>query len=181
MSLQLSEQPAAAILTAQDLLAGGNITHEVEVPATVLRTGTADSEDADAGLGCVRLRPLSVGTLALISRAAREDASLVPLLMIKEAMIEPKVGLDQVRQMHIGLVHFLIGRINLLSGLTLEGQAIEESAQSALGQTHLLLARHFGWTPDQVAQLTPAQVAVYLAGVEKLLAFEARRPTSSPP
>jgi hypothetical protein len=120
-----------------------------------------------------------VGTLALISRAAREDASLVPLLMIKESMLEPKVGLEQVRQMHVGLVHFLVGRINLLSGLTLDGEAIESSALSALGQTHWLLARHFGWTPEQVAQLTPAQVAVYLAGVEKVLALDARR--SSPP
>jgi len=175
MPQQLSEPPAATILTAQDMLAGGNITHDVEVPASVLRPGTVEDECAEAGMGSVRLRPLSVGTLALISRAAREDASLMPLLMIKEAMIEPKVGLDQVRQMHVGLVHFLVGRINLLSGLTLDGQAIEEYAQSALGQTHLMLARHFGWTPDQVAQLTPAQVAVYLSGIEKLLAFDARR------
>jgi hypothetical protein len=35
-----------------------------------------------------------------------------------------------------------------------------------------LLARHFGWTPEQVSQLTPGQVAVYLAGVAKLLRLE---------
>ena len=44
----------------------------------------------------VRLRPLTVGTLTLISRAAREDVSLVPLLMVKEALAEPAgaPGLD---------------------------------------------------------------------------------------
>ena len=39
----------------------------------------------------------------------------------------------------------------------------------------ILLAKHFGWTPDQVSQLTPGQVAVYLAGVEKLLQLEQAR------
>jgi hypothetical protein len=76
--------------------------------------------------------------------------------------------------MHIGLVHFLVGQINWISGLTLDGQAIEDSAGSVLGQTHLLLAKHFGWTPEQVSQLTPAQVAVYLSGIEKLMAFQER-------
>ena len=117
----------------------------------------------------MRLRPLSVGVLALISRAAREDAGLVPLLMIKEALVEPVLGLDQVRQMHLGLVHFLIQQINLISGLGPDGESIDNAASSALGETHLLLAKHFGWTPEQVSQLTPAQVAVYLKGIEKLV------------
>jgi hypothetical protein len=44
-----------------------------------------------------------------------------------------------------------------------------------IGETHLQLARHFGWTPAQVAELTPGQVAVYLAGIERLLALDAER------
>jgi hypothetical protein len=71
-------------------------------------------------------------------------------------------------------VHFLLGRINEISGLAADGDALDEAARSPLGRTHLLFARHFGWTPEQVAQLTPGQVAVYLAGVEKLLALEGR-------
>ena len=33
-------------------------------------------------------------------------------------------------------------------------------------------AKHFGWTPEQVSQLTPGQVAVYLAGIGKLLQLD---------
>jgi hypothetical protein len=159
------------VMSVQDLLAGASLVHETVIPARVLRPG-ADPDLTAAG--SVRLRPLSVGVLALVSRAARDDAALVPLLMIKEAMVEPVVTLDQVRQMHIGLVHFLIGRINEISGLSSDGEALDQAADSPVGRTHVLLAKHFGWTPDQVAQLTPAQVAVYLAGVEKLLALERR-------
>jgi hypothetical protein len=74
--------------------------------------------------------------------------------------------------MHVGLVHFLVGKANSISGLAADGAALDESAGSPLGQTHILLAKHFGWTPEQVAQLTPGQVAVYLAGVQKLLHLE---------
>jgi hypothetical protein len=159
------------MLTAQDLLAGSSITHEVNIPEAILHpqsTGRLSS-------GFVRLKPLSVGALTLISRAARDDTSLVPLLMIKEAMVEPALSLEQARQIHIGLVDFLVSQINLISGLGPTGESYEEAFHSPAGKTHLLLARHFGWTPEQVAQLTPAQVMVYLAGIEKLLAFEEER------
>jgi hypothetical protein len=62
--------------------------------------------------------------------------------------------------------------VNRLSGLAADGATLEDAADSPLGRTHLLLAKHFGWTPEQVSQLTPGQVAVYLAGIEKLLQLE---------
>ncbi len=157
-------------------MAGSLLIHDIAVPEEVRlpKLGVAKSGERRF----VRMRPLSVGTLAIISRAARDDASLVPLLMIKEAMVEPAVTLDQVRQMHVGLVHFLVGEINQISGLGPDGEAYEEALRSPAARTHLLLAKHFGWTPEQVAQLTPAQVMVYLAGIEKLLAFEEARSRS---
>lgn len=158
------------VLAAHDLLAGAAAVHVFTIPARVLRP--AADEDPDAVAGSVRLRPLSVGVLGLISRAAREDAGLVPLLMIKEALLEPALSLEQIRELHVGLVHYLIAQINRISGLAPDGEALDEHGASPLTQTHVLLARHFGWTPDQVAQLTPAQVAVYLKGVESLLAWE---------
>lgn len=161
---------AHPVLAAQDLLAGSGVTHDVRVPREILAPGTQPPEDV--GDGTVRMRPLSIAVLALISRAAREDPGLIPLLMIKESLVEPALGLDQIRQMHVGLVHFLVGKVNLISGLAADGEALEETAGSPLGQTHILLAKHFGWTPEQVAQLTPGQVAVYLAGVQKLLQLE---------
>jgi hypothetical protein len=157
------------ILTAQELLAGSLLVHDVAVPAAVLRPGG----EADAGK--VRLRPLKVATLALISKASREDPSLVPLLMIKESLVEPALALEQIRQMHAGLLHFLVVAINRISGLDADGNAARGAATSVIGETHLQLARHFGWTPAQVAELTPGQVAVYLAGIERLLALDAER------
>jgi hypothetical protein len=165
---------APAVLSAQDLLAGSALVHSITIPEAVLRPLSG----REAASGAVRLRPLTVGALALISRAAREDPSLIPLLMIKEAVVEPALTLDQVRHLHIGLVHFLVGQINLVSGLDADGQSYAEALASPTTKVHLMLARHFGWTPEQVAQLTPAQVMVYLAGIEKLLAFEETRPLS---
>ena len=168
----MADETTSRILTAQDLLAGGTLVHDVCIPSEVLRPG---GEGGAAGSSLVRLRPLNVATLALISRAARDDAGLVPLLMIKEAFVEPALTLDQVRHMHVGLVHYLVGQINVISGLTAEGDTFAQAVSSPTGQAYLLLAKHFGWTPEQVSQLTPGQVAIYLAGVQALLQYEDRQ------
>ena len=154
------------MLSAGDLLAGSRTAHEVVIPGELLAPG---GESAD---GTVRLRPLSLAALTTISLAARQDAGLIPVLMLKESLLEPELGVDEIRRLHVGLVRFLLDRINELSGLGPDGGGVDEAARSALGSTHLLLARHFGWTPEQVSQLTPGQVAVYLAGVAKLLRLE---------
>jgi hypothetical protein len=161
----LVDQPR--LLSPEDLLAGSRLVHDIDIPPEILAPATIDARG-----GRVRLRPLSLSTITLISRAAREDVSLIPVLMIKESMVEPALTLDQIRSASIGLVHYLVGQVNLISGLSTDGQALEESARSPMGQTHLLLAKHFGWTPEQVSQLTPGQVAVYLAGVTHLLRLE---------
>ncbi|MFH7245294.1 MAG: hypothetical protein ACHWZW_20855 [Spirulina sp.] len=170
----LESPPTTPYLAAADLLAGSQVVHDVEIPPEVLQPGTRGVG------GRVQLRPLNLATMTLIARAAREDSSLVPLLTIKEAVVEPTLTLDQVRQMHVGLVHFLVGRINVISGLSEDGSAIASALNSSLGHTHLMLAKHFGWTPEQVSQLTPGQVAVYLAGIEKLLALEAAEGRATP-
>ena len=170
---------ATNLLSAADLLAGSKVTQDISIPAAVLQPVPAMQaanlgSQAPASAGHVCMRPLSIAVLTLISRAARDDAGLVPLLMIKEAVVAPLLTLDQIRQMHIGLVYYLVGQINRLSGLEADGSTLDEASDSPLGRTHILLARHFGWTPEQVGQLTPGQVAVYLAGVEKLLQLDSR-------
>ncbi len=164
----------ARIVSADDLLAGSSIVHDVPLPPAVLRPGT-DPREADGEPGRVRLRPLSVAALTVIARAARDDDSLVPLLLIKESLVEPTLSLDSIRQLHVGLVHYLVSQINRISGLAADGAVLDDAADAPSARMHLLLARHFGWTPEQVSQLTPGQVAVYLAGVEKLLKAEAER------
>jgi hypothetical protein len=95
--------------------------------------------------------------------------------MIKESLLEPVLTLDQVRQMHVGMAVYLVNRINQLSGLSTDGDALTSAVDTPISQAHILLARHFGWTPDQVGQLTPGQMAVYLAGIETLAPVEADR------
>ncbi|UBF27087.1 hypothetical protein K9N68_03700 [Kovacikia minuta CCNUW1] len=168
--LNLSPSPT---LSAEDLLVGSQLVHPVQIPAAILTPG--DRVPSDATPGVVEIRPLSLATMTLISRAARDDAGLVPVLMIKEALVNPTLSIDQIRQMHVGLVHYLVSQINLLSGLDATGEALKAAAASPLGQTHLLLAKHFGWTPEQVENLTPGQVAVYLAGIEQLIAWDQGR------
>ena len=164
---------AGGILSADDLLAGGAVVHDIPVPAAVLRP--AGGPEPDGQPGRVRLRPLNVGVLTVISRAARDDSSLVPLLMIKEALVEPAMSLEAIRCLHVGLVHYLVAQINHISGLTVDGELPADAVDSPSARMHLLLARHFGWTPEQVSHLTPGQVAVYLTGIEKLLEREAER------
>lgn len=156
------------ILDTQALLAGSSIIHDVLVPREILTPGS--EEEGEHGI--VRMRPLNVATLTLISRAAREDPSLIPPLMIKESLVEPALTLDQVREMHAGLVRFLAEKVNFISGLGRDDGTLDGTANTPLGQTHILLAKHFGWTPEQIGQLTPGQVAVYLAGVARLLQLE---------
>ena len=159
------------ILSVQDLLAGSGIIHEIEIPADILHPALAD----ESAPGVVRMRPLNIATMSLITRAAQNDPGLVPLLMVKEALVEPALSLDQIKRMHVGLVHYLVSRVNRISGLAADGQALDAAVESPVGQMQILLAKHFGWTPDQVSQLTPGQVAVYLAGVEKLMQLEQAR------
>ena len=162
------------LLSAADLLAGSKVVQDVTIPAGILQPEAGNGETREGAMrgGCVRMRPLSIAVLTLISRAARDDPGLIPLLMIKEAVVEPALTLEQIRQMHVGLVYYLVAQVNRLSGLAADGVTLEDAADSPLGRTHLLLAKHFGWTPEQVSQLTPGQVAVYLAGIEKLLQLE---------
>lgn len=165
---------SARLLTAEDLLAGTAAVHDVTIPALVLHP-TGDGTAVVDEPGVVRLRPLTVSTLVLVSRAARDDPSLVPLLLVKESMVEPAMSLDQLRGLHAGLVHFLVAAVHTISGLTETGDVLDEATTSPLGQVQVLLAKHFGWSPEQVGRLTPGQVAVYLAGVDNLLRDHAAR------
>jgi hypothetical protein len=101
-------------LTPEDLLAGSNSVFNVAIPMAVLRPGECSS-DQDM---VVQLRPLNIGTFELIMKAAKSDPGLIPLLMIKESLVQPRLSLEQVKGMHLGLVNFLIAHIRAISGLS---------------------------------------------------------------
>ena len=156
--------------TAEDLLLGARARHRLTIPADVLHptpdgAAAADGEDLQ-----VVIRPLTVEALVLIARAAQDNPSLVPVLSLHQALVEPQLSVDEVRAMHVGLVHFLMEAVNRASGLAATGEVLDAAMDEPAVRANLMLARHFGWTPEQVAQLTPGQVAVYLAGIERLAA-----------
>ena len=154
-------------LTVDDLLAGAAMTFDLAVPRHILRPGESDEvkEGDPEKEMIVRLHPLTIGKFQLIMKAAKNDSGLIPLLMIKEALVQPALSLDQIKQLHLGLVNFLIGHIRQISGLTPK-KSFDGPPASPLLQASYLLAREFGWTPEQVQQMTMAQVSLYLQMME---------------
>src|SRR5918993_2009534 len=91
-------------LGVEELLLGGRATHDIVVPPDVL----APAGDAAAPRTVV-LRPLVLADVQRIQRAGRDDDALTSVLMVQQAMVDPVVTLEQVNQMHCGLVEFLVG------------------------------------------------------------------------
>ena len=96
-------------VTVEDLLVGANTTYAVVIPPELL-----PQPDREV---VVQLRPVTIGAFQLIMKAARQDAGLIPLLLIKESVVQPSLSLERVKQMHLGIVNFLIGQIRASSGL----------------------------------------------------------------
>jgi hypothetical protein len=148
------------MVSAEELLAGSALTYEIEIPADVLRPGTKDQ--SQNGHNTVRLRPLTVADLQIISRAAKESDSLLATLMVQRALVEPEMTVAQVAAAHAGLVEFLLGEVNRISGISTSRQQILEAREAPLAKAAFILAQEFGWTPQQVSELTLGQVILHL-------------------
>ncbi len=148
------------ILTAEDLLAGSEVRHEVTIPAELLHpngeTGPTDEEAA------VILRPLTVRDLQLIVKAAREDDLLTSALMVQRALVEPELNQAQVTAMPAGLLRYLADQVNRISGIGVTADTMEHLVQAPLARACFILAREFGWTPQQVSEMTLGQILLYL-------------------
>ena len=149
-------------LTTEELLAGGVLTHEVEVPAELLGTNGGGPTGTQ-----VALRPLTVRDLQRISKAARDDESLSAALMIQQGLVEPALKLEQVSQLPAGLARFLVERINAISGISTPRDALEELVQAPLAKACFVLAKEFGWTPEEVSGMTIGQILLYLEMVHR--------------
>ena len=144
-------------LTADELLLGGSATHVVSIPAHVLGpTG------GDGALGTVTLRPLRLIDVQRVHKAAQEQQALTSVLMVQQALVEPKLNVEQVGRLHAGLVQFLLREVNRVSGLSLGADELETTVQAPLARACFVLAREFGWTPEECANLTLGQILVYL-------------------
>jgi hypothetical protein len=147
------------MLSAEELLAGGDLTFEVEVPAEVLRPAEDSGDEAPTR---VRLRPLTVRDLQLISRAAKESDSLTATLMVQRALVEPEMSVAQASAMHVGLVQFLLQQVNRISGIATTSEQLSGAVEAPLAKAAFVLAQEFGWTPQQVNELTLGQVLLHL-------------------
>jgi hypothetical protein len=147
------------MLSPEELLAGSELTYEVQVPPSVLRPGNG----AAAGeRQSVRIRPLTVSDLQLVTRAARENDSLVGVLMVQRALVEPAMTIPQVAGMHVGLLQFLLGEVNRVSAIAVTDAEVAAAAAAPLSRAAFVLAREYGWTPQQVSELTLGQVLLHL-------------------
>lgn len=156
-------------LSADELLAGASLTYRVTLPAHLVLASTSDDGPAE-----VVVRPLVLADIARLNRAAADDGDLASALMVHQAMVEPRLTLEQVHRLPAGLVEFVLGEVNRVSGLSVQADELEDAVHAPLARACFVLAREFGWTPDRCAELTVGQVLLYLEMLGR-----GERPTAS--
>jgi hypothetical protein len=149
-----------ATLSAEDLLAGAAGTFTVTLPAAVLRPGPGDAPSGIAGE--VQLRPLQIRDVERVTRAAKEQRVLTSVLMVQQALVSPKLTVEQVGSLSAGLVQYLLQRVNQISGLDLGEEELDKAVKAPLAKACFVLSREFGWTPAECSELTIGQVLLYL-------------------
>jgi hypothetical protein len=149
--------PPPATLSAEDLLAGAAATYVIDVPAAVLRPG----EPGAAG-GQVTLRPLTVRDVQRVAQAAKEQRLVSGVLMVQQALVAPKLTVEQAGSLSAGLLQFLLDQVNRISGLVVPDDELDAAVKAPLARASLVLAREFGWTPAECSALTLGQILLYL-------------------
>lgn len=142
-------------LSIEELLAGGTLTHEILLPPELLNTNSPSQSR-------VLLRPLTVRDLQRIAKASRDDDSLSAAFIIQQGLVEPALKFEQVSQLPAGLARFLVDQINSISGISTPRDALEELVQAPLARACFVLAKEFGWTPEEVSGMTIGQILLYL-------------------
>ena len=136
-------------LSAEDLLAGSALTHEVAMPP-------------GGPTGTVTIRPLTVRDVQLIANAAKDDRELAAGLLIGRAVVEPAMTVEQAGRLPAGLARFLVDAINRMSGIDTPRDRLGELVQAPLAKACFVLAEEFGWTAEDVAGMTIGQILMYL-------------------
>lgn len=147
------------MLNAEDLLSGSAVVTEVEIPQALLGPDTTSDRR-------VRLKPLSVQDLRLISRATRENDNLTAALMVQRALVEPELTLQQINVLSAGLLQFLLSQVNRVSGIGISNAELSAAGREPLAQASLALAREYGWTPQQIGELTLGQMMLHLQAAQ---------------
>lgn len=152
------------MLSAEELLAGSALTYEVTVPSAVLNPAGGGTTTA---LAAVRIRPLTVADLQLVTRAARETDALMATLMVQRALVDPALTVPQVAALHVGMLEFLLAEVMRVSGMGVTESELRNAVEAPLAKAAHVLAREFGWTPPQVSELTLGQIMVHLQMLDR--------------
>lgn len=144
------------MISADTLIAGADTEVTVEIPKSLL----PEAEDRT-----VSMRPLTARDLRLISKAARDNDDLTGALMVRQALVEPSLSLDQVNALPAGLLQFLLQEVNAVSGITATEDEIIEALEDPLVQASMLLSREMGWTPEDVGKLTIGEMMLHVASL----------------
>jgi hypothetical protein len=149
-------------VTAEELLAGREMTFEVEIPAQILKPSLENGNANGNGARKIQLRPLTVKDVQLIAKGAKDDEVLTSVLMIQKSVVEPALKQSDIAGMHSGLVRFLVDAINRISGLSTTEDEMKEIVESPIVRAFFVLAKEFNWTPQQVREMTVGQILGYL-------------------
>ena len=105
---------------------------------------------------------MTIRDLQLATRAAKENDTLIAAIMVQQALVEPTMTIAQVATLPAGLVQFLLYHVNRLSGITTSQEQLHQALDAPLTKAAFILAKEFGWTPQEVNSLTLGQVLLQL-------------------
>ena len=147
------------VLSRRPMLAGVRLR---EVSGGCRRGAPSPAGRGRAGESRVVLRPLTVRDLQRIaaSREGRRDAHR--LADDPAGARRPRLHMEQVARLPAGLASFLVDRINAISGISTSRDLLEEMVQAPLAEACFVLAKEFGWTPEDVSGMTIGQILLYL-------------------
>jgi hypothetical protein len=72
------------------------------------------------------------------------------------------MSVAQVASLHVGLLQFLLDEINRISGITASREQLRSAVDDPLTKAAFVLSQEFGWTPQQISELTLGQVLLHL-------------------
>ncbi len=149
-----------AYLSAEELLAGSTLIYDTEIPDELLHPGQLNPEPKP-GLK-IKLKPLTMNAVQRILKASRDNDGLMSALMVKESMIEPVLTYEQVMNLNSGLIRYILVEVQRISGLKASEDELTQAVQEPMAKACFVLAREFGWSPQQISDLTLGQVLMYI-------------------
>lgn len=149
-----------AFISAEELLSGGQIEHNILLPQEFVTKEELNGEPE------IVLRPLTVRDLQKIHKASASDEDLAAALMIQNALIKPQLRTEDVSRLPVGLAQFILAKINTISGIDTPRTALQEMVQTPLARACFILSKEFGWTPEEVSGMTIGQILLYLEMIQ---------------